>query len=382
MNVLYIADPNSIHDVRWINFFASKRNVKSYVIFRKWHVQRSDDPQVHFNQNVVVVDSIHDVSAIRPWRNWIQARRIKSIIRKNGIRIMHILYAEPNALWSNWRRRFGIPIVITTRGTDILQTIPAFFRRQSILDKIVAANYRRAFTNADLITCTSQAQVTKLTDLGIKHRNIRVIRTGVNFDSLDQSQKNVSTSLGIVKSFVLMPRNMQPMYYHEFTLDAIALLPPRIRQEYAFVFINAGDKTQNYFKDILRKAATVYAQIRFVSSLTQGRLLGLFMEASLVVMNPRSDGSPVTAMEAMACNAPLILPPLPYDFPIFQNVFTFSNWSPQSLSDKISEVLRTPEKVLAESKRMNYEAVKAHGNMAIELNKVWHEYNELERNFL
>src|SRR5690606_1886260 len=121
----------------------------------------------------------------------------------------------------------------------------------------------------------------------------------------------------------LMPRKMDPVYNHEFTLDAITLLSQVVKEKFAFVFLDADSHQKSYVKFIREKAQFTGADVRFLPLQTPVRLISLYKQSTLVVMNPHSDGSPVTAMEAMACGKPVILPPLPYDEEIFSGAFFF-----------------------------------------------------------
>src|SRR5690606_31958261 len=86
------------------------------------------------------------------------AYRIRSIIKQYNIDVIHILYAEPNALWANFKFLFKTPLILTTRGTDILKTIADFSISKRLIGKISFFLYRRAFNNFDQITSTSENQ--------------------------------------------------------------------------------------------------------------------------------------------------------------------------------------------------------------------------------
>ncbi|MBR9997630.1 MAG: hypothetical protein KFF73_01605, partial [Cyclobacteriaceae bacterium] len=57
-------------------------------------------------------------------------------------------------------------------------------------------------------------------------------------------------------------------------------------------------------------------------------------------MTPRSDGTPVSAVEAMFYKRPLIIGPIEYDEEIFnEKVIRLGSWLAQELADKISSIL-------------------------------------------
>ena len=369
MNILFIADPDSIHDVRWINCLTADGRLKGFVISRFSHHYPSKSPKFKLNENVELVGSIKDPSVVRPWRNWYQLLKIRRIIRSKDIALLHILYAEPNALWALWKWFLKKPVVITTRGTDILKTIPLFFERASLLNRVVARRYQTALNCADYICCTSESQVGAIRRLKII-TPVTIVRTGVDFNTLSATTEDIASTYGISIPFVLMPRNMKPIYNHSFTIDAIGSLNENIRSKYCFVFMNADTKDHKYFRTIQNKAAKIEADIRFLPSLSHSEFIGLCKQSSLVVMNPMSDGSPVTAMETMALGVPIILPPLEYDKDVFQHAWSFDKWESSALTTCIETVLETDEAAMmvrADASRRN---VKRDADIETEMAKV------------
>jgi glycosyltransferase involved in cell wall biosynthesis len=376
MNVLYIADPNSIHDLRWINCLVANENINGFILSRSSHYGAFGANSLRLHPNACLLSSIQDPSVIRPWRNWQQVFKIKKIISTYNIDLLHILYAEPNSLWVNWKWIFQIPVIITTRGTDILKTIPQFFRGKSLLHKIIARRYRTAFNKADVISCTSVRQVENLRTFNMT-RPAMVVRTGVDFRLIAKADENCAKAFGIPRPYILMPRNMKPLYNHEFTIEAISMLDDRMKRQFCFVFVNSDTNDQSYLERVCAKARTVHTDIRFLPSVSHSQFLGLCKQSSLVVMNPLSDGSPVTAMEAMACKVPVILPPLEYDEDLFGTASFFKEWSPSSLKKKMEEILSLNVNDLAEYIGSNFYRVHNKGNTEIEMLKVKHMYERL-----
>ena len=222
MNILFIADPNSIHDVRWINFFSEKEEFSCYILPRRSHYRKTHVGATSLNARASVLPPLSDPSTIRPWRNFLQVIKIKNAIKRYGIELVHVMYAEPNALWANGKWLLGIPFVLTTRGTDVLRTIPEFYAKTDPLSIAIAFQYTRALRNFDQITCTSKEQINALTALGINQSKV-IIRTGVDFETID-GLDDLCDPLKLDKPFIFMPRRMKPIYNHGFTMGAISLL--------------------------------------------------------------------------------------------------------------------------------------------------------------
>lgn len=66
-------------------------------------------------------------------------------------------------------------------------------------------------------------------------------------------------------------------------------------------------------------------------------------------MTPKSDGTPVTAIEAMLSKTPLILPPLAYDEDLFsETCLQFKEWNAKSLAQEIQQALVKPQTKMVE----------------------------------
>ena len=60
MNVLFIADPDSVHDVRWINCLTADGSVKGFVISRISHYYEPKSPGLKLNATVEFVGFIQN----------------------------------------------------------------------------------------------------------------------------------------------------------------------------------------------------------------------------------------------------------------------------------------------------------------------------------
>jgi trehalose-6-phosphate synthase len=67
----------------------------------------------------------------------------------------------------------------------------------------------------------------------------------------------------------------------------------------------------------------------------------LYKRAELIVMTPKSDGTPVSGMEAIALGQKLILGPLKYDEDIFNQAscFKLKKWDTKELASQIKYAL-------------------------------------------
>jgi len=375
MNILYLADPNSIHDQKWISYFSADNLDHVYILPRIIH--RSYQATELQRSGVNLLRPIPDFSILRFYRTLYTALKIQLIIRKYEIDIINIHYAEPNALWCLFRWFFKVPMIITTLGTDVLVTIPEAFSKKTLINYLVAPAYRRAFKEADWITGTSGKQLTSVFEFSGRNSKISIVRTGVNINRLLADTSNYFP-LDLEVPYILFPRYIYPIYNHEFCLEAIGLLPNVIKQKYTMVFVgkDSGDEQyQKQLEELMIKMKDV--KFKFLPKLTQEGIFELYKRASLVVMTPISDGSPVSAMEAMICKVPLILPPLKYDQEIFGNTtYSFKNWDPLELGLLMRNIL-TDRNFANAYVEQAYIAVLEKGNFFKEMEKVRKLYQSL-----
>ena len=350
MNILYIADPNSIHDIKWISNFSQKRFVKVFILPR--HIHKI---QLQFEipkEGVKILNSIPDFSITRFYRTLLTASRIKRIIRTNRIDIVHILYAEPNALWSLFRNYFQVPVIISSRGTDVLKTIPLAFQKKNLINFFVTRAYYRAFTMADFVTGTSQTQLDAIKSFSDRNVKISLVRTGIDVNRLSANTTQFFP-LPTQAPYVLFPRYIKPLYNHEFCLDGISLLSPEIKAKYKMVFVGKDNAEADLnYQALLEKRMKSMNDVEFLflPEMNQESIFELYKRASLVVMTPVSDGSPVSAMEAIACGAKVILGPIKYDEEIFKQwTFKLSSWNSKELAELMIHCLSIEKKIDAKT---------------------------------
>lgn len=374
LRILYLADPTSIHDLKWM--MPDGPPISRFLLLRERHWRdwsQQDRENWEHRYGIRTIGSIPDFSIRRIWTTLKSIHLLRTLIQKFNIDIFHILFAEPNALWASARPYLGIPIVVTTRGTDILKTIPQFFQRRDLLSILVRMLYRRAFGFVDRFTSTSAPQREAI-DAILPGARIKsyVVRTGVDVKLIENNDN--MCSLPPEKATILFPRMMQPLYNHELALDAIRVLPEELRKRYRFTFLNSDSCNREYVYKIQAKMDEIDAEFHFRKTLPPALLQQAISRAALVVMTPLSDGSPVTAAETLLLRTPLILPPLDYEDELFGEAFRLADWNPISLSQLMQDIL---EQDCSERIQRGYEAAAANFSREREMAKVWQIYLEL-----
>ncbi len=342
MKILFLIDPNSIHDIKWAKYFSMQSDFECYFICRKHHYSKHIVEEVKSDFGLTFLGTVDYFSTIRPIATLRQFFFLHNILKQYQIKLFHIQYAEPNALWVLIKYIINIKVIITSRGTDVLKTIPSHFAKNDLLNQIVKSFYLIAFKKADWITVTSQKQWDSIKRFSGRKNKYSIIRTGVEIDELSKDTTQFFRN-EITKPFILFPRYIKPLYNHEFCLSAIKELPPTIKKKYQMIFVGKNGGDLNYQKQLIELMINMPdVEFVFLPKLDQLELWELYKRTDLVVMTPVSDGSPVSGMEALSLNKKLILGPIEYDENIFKNDNTYKikEWDNIALTKLMENALK------------------------------------------
>ena len=371
--ILYLADPKLIHDQKWITYFSSQsEKYECYLIVRQHHkdlYKIEDFSDIEQTFKCKFLGCVKDFSIRNFMQTYQQGQIIKNWISQYKIDIFHILYAEPNILWANLSLPKGVQCLVTSRGTDVLKTIPEFDKKSGILPKLVYKLYQRAFERCQAITSTSIRQINSINAISPSSKNkTHLVRTGVDLTLLDAAEKPLPADLESTP-FILFPRNMRPLYNHEMAIEALKLLPSDLREKYTAVFVHRNSNDKVYVAKIEKALSELSMKYVFLDFVPSEVLYSLYKKAEAIVMTPLSDGTPVSAIEAMALGRQLILSPLDYDADIFQKdaVQILKTWEPTELAIVLANVLN--KKVLSNTEKAAHLA-RTLANRNIEMEKL------------
>jgi len=321
MKVLFLADPCSIHDQKWVNAMAETH--ECFLISRHIHAECAKG---ELAASVTYLGSIPDFSLRNFQTTRKTAKKIAGLINMHSIDLVHILYAEPNALWGFFASGWSSRVLVTTRGSDVLLTIPRFFSSANPFKRLIGHLYRLSFRRVDGFTSTSESQAQAVREISARHEtSVTIIRTGVDVESIRAVDSSALPTALTEKHYVLFPRLMRPVYHHELAIEAIARLPRKLSETYRFVFIDCDSPDKKYTSKIAALMDALSIDFIWLPRLSTEELHAAMKGADLVVMTPKSDGSSVTATECMLCKTPLILPPLNYDLELFGSVVVIAS---------------------------------------------------------
>jgi glycosyltransferase involved in cell wall biosynthesis len=172
---------------------------------------------------------------------------------------------------------------------------------------------------------------------------------------------------------------MAPIYNIGFQLDAISKLDRIIIERFTFVFIRGKQFDEEYYQIQLNRLIQLKAEINLsyhvIDYLDQKSMWMFLKKASLCLMTPISDGTPNSALEAMAAKCPLVISNLNYDKDLFENTCVkLKSFDVEELVEVIEASLLHYDLVLLERA---YQQVLAQGNRTVEMEKMAHAYNSI-----
>lgn len=374
MNILYICSPH-ITDVKWMSYFSIQENNSVYMLT----VKPSDIYLTESFKNLLHKKKIHLLEALEPYslstpinilKNVI---RLNKLIRKLDIGLIHVMFSSPYALWIN---HVKIPSVITNRGSDILIVIPELNKSKGLKAKIHYKLTERAFKRAGIITGTSIKTVEK-----VRHQfneNAFLIRTGIDTESIAKTLLSDKRLPELVnKHIIFFPRSILPLYNTDLQIAAIEQLPKAIKKKYTFVFVRGMKEHKNYQNMIENKLSSIEdISYKIYKSLSQEEMWGIYNSASLTITTPKSDGTPNSALEAMAASCPLIMGSINLDDDLFgDNLFIkLKKDTAEDLCLAIVKALNSYPKEMIEAALLN---VQQKANWQNEMNKLSQLYLQI-----
>ncbi|MBL57425.1 MAG: hypothetical protein CMP61_09565 [Flavobacteriales bacterium] len=374
INVLFIGNPNSIHDYKWIKTIVCSHNVKGFLItensYSRKHVEKFGDI------NVKIAFKLNPYSIKNFGRNIKNLWTIKTFIKNQSINIVHVFIGTSQVILPS---KIDIPVILTTRGTDVNFTLRGLHKSDKILNKILFKRLKNAYKRVDQITCTSLSQIDVLEKIipDISNKPL-LIRTGVNIDGVLASEKKVFEKSKNRKQ-VLFIRNIHSNYDPLLSVDAVVHLRKELLLNTHFVFMKGIDYDRVLFERMEKTLQENRVHFTFLDAMPNEKVWQIIKSSDLVVMNPITDGTPNTAIETMAAKKKLIMGYCKYDNDLFNDKTTIflSKRDAFELSDLIENELKCKR-----TDRINYafEIINQLASQEKEMSKVFNLYKKLIKN--
>lgn len=372
MNIAYIADINCIHGNKWINYFAQQNNVIIICYENTEKILLPIDPSIKV---YMILPPYYPISKFLLRKKIL--KKLRQIMSDNEIDIIHSMYAVPYAFWG-YNLDFKNHI-ITTRGSDVLVDFSVKFNNPSNFKERIVFYYLKkllikTFNHAKYITSTSFQQQEIIGSLIKDQRKLHLIRTGINVEFFENTAEKLSRNHNEKDIVLFSPRLISPLYNTDIIIDAIADLyfVKNIRNiKLILIDYISNPKYLSLIRERIDKLG-LQDIVKILPTQDRAGMVQLYLDADIVVMIPKSDGTPVSGIEAMIMKKPLIIGNLSYDQDIFnsETVWKTKAFSKEAVVDCIIEILDIPDDCIKAKIFKAYTIAKEKASMETEIRKV------------
>jgi len=367
MRICYLADGRYIHSHRWLRYFSNHGHQTFLFSFEPLTPSNIDAVE---NAGAKYLGELSPFHLKRFWRTTAQISRLRRLLREERIDVVHSHFVGVNA-WYGALSRFH-PTVITVMGGDILgeDWKPGPDIRERCLTPF-------ALRNADLITCWSNKLIPVVRRYTRPEVPIEVIHGGVELERFFPGPRPqyLLERLGLRQTarVILSPRLMKPLYNLDTIASAAEQVCAAVPETYfVFAVLPAGkdDSYEVKVREILERGA-VKDRVRYVGSIPHDEMADYYRLADVTVSIPSSDGTPMSVLESMACETPVLVSRIPnYDAHYIEDqktVMMADQTDPGAVATALIRLLQDSalaEGLAAEAKRRVVESASYESQMA------------------
>jgi teichuronic acid biosynthesis glycosyltransferase TuaC len=214
------------------------------------------------------------------------------IAEGNRFDLIDAHYFYPDGVAAAWLgQHFGLPVVITARGTD-LTLIPEFpAPRRMICD---------AADKADGLITVCQALKDRLVELGTPAERVTVLRNGVDLDLFKPVDRvEARAALGLNRRTLASVGHLVERKGHHHVIRALSSLPGT-----DLLIVGEGPEREALIR--LAGRMGVSERVRFMGTFDQTRLAQIYAAVDALVLASSREGWANVLLEAMACGTPVI----------------------------------------------------------------------------
>ena len=260
-------------------------------------------------------------------------------------------YIYPDGVAAVWLgRRFGLPVILTARGSDVTACPDYFFPRLLI---------KRAIAGADALVAVSEALKQRLIELGAEPGRVTVLRNGVDaalFRPLPRSEARAK--LGLVRPTILSVGHLIERKGHHRVITAMPSLP-----DLDLLIVGEGPERAGLATLVARLG--LGGRVHFVGAVRQAELPLYYSAAEALVLASSREGWANVLLEAMACGTPVVASNVWGNPEVVQGAdsgrITAAN-TPEAIASAVQDLLAAPPSraaTRAYAERFGWEATSA-----------------------
>ena len=359
MKIAYLAGANSIHSVRWIEFFVEKGHEIIWISFA---------PPAPEAKELVKKTKFHEItpSLLSDINGPFAIRHLSGTVKK----VKEILDREkPDLLHVHSAGTYGLvaalagfhPTILTPWGSDILL---GGFIRKLLLIFIVG--------RTDIFTCDGENTFERLIGLGAERDKISLVRFGTDIEKFRPEPKTNQSKIKIISL-----RTLLPVYDIESLIRAAAIVT-KSAPNAEFIIAGGGDDRERLEK--LTKDLDIEKIVGFVGRVENQELPKFLQSADIYVSTSLSDsGLASSTAEAMATELPVVVtesgdnkewidPPA--------GGFVVAVKSPEQLAERIITLIKDAGMRKTQGAR-NRKIIEEKNNYRVEMEKIEKVYENL-----
>jgi len=186
---------------------------------------------------------------------------------------------------------FGIPVVVTARGTD-LNLIPEYRSPRRMI--------RHAAAQADGLITVCQALKDRLVELGTAADDVVVLRNGVDLQLFRPMDRQAARArLGLTRRTLASVGWLVERKGHHHAIRALRTLP-----ETDLLIVGEGPERTRLERIAVQEG--VSARVRFLGRMEQKQLPALYNAVDALLLASSREGWANVLLEAMACGTPVV----------------------------------------------------------------------------
>jgi glycosyltransferase involved in cell wall biosynthesis len=219
-------------------------------------------------------------------------RAVRAAIASGRAELIDAHYFYPDGVAAALlAREFGLPFVVTARGTD-LNLIPQHALPRRLI--------RWAAARASGLITVCQALKDSLVELGVAPERVTVLRNGVDLKQFrPQPREAARAALGLTRPTLLSVGGLIERKGNHVTVAALPELPE-------FELLLAGEGEERGALEQQARSLGVAERVRFLGRIPHAELAGVYSAADALVLASSREGWANVLLEAMACGTPAV----------------------------------------------------------------------------
>jgi glycosyltransferase involved in cell wall biosynthesis len=296
LRLAFFGDPNSIHVRRWAGWFADHGHDTILLEPAGLEIKPGLPGRITVERFTPYYHG-----RFRPRGYFAERRSLREVLRRFRPDFVHAHYLTEYG-WHAWISGFH-PYGITVWGSDVTISLRRS-RRTAIYG-------RTALRGADLVTGDSASLVEDVIAAGARPDRTHLVQFGVDTRRFapGADPEALRARLGLGGRRVLFsPRLVQPLYRHGVAVEALAALP----DDYVLLLGRYQVDEAELARVLARADALgVSERVVVVPGIDHAEMPDFYRLAAAVLTIPMSDATPVTLLEALASERPVVATDLP-----------------------------------------------------------------------